>query len=65
MSACRRDPTEIGTYSCFYVGSDQGDYPVWAWTDTDAGILAVAAGADGDAEALHDWWLSRASGPLQ
>ncbi len=56
---------EVGSYSCFYAGSAQGDYALWAWTDTDAGILAVAAGVNDDAEALRKWWRSSASGPLQ
>lgn len=56
---------DVGEYTCYFIPSETGDYPTWAWTDSKQGILAAASGTDADPEVLHDWWLSDASGPLQ
>jgi hypothetical protein len=60
-----RKKREVGSYSCYFVSTDTGQYPVWGWTDTEQGIFASARGIEEDPTALHDWWQSDASGPLQ
>ncbi len=54
-----------GAYTCYFEQTSTGRHPVWTWTDTHEGILATARSRTGDADVLHDWWASKASGPLR